>query len=132
MLSVGVSTLGEMGTSLSGVVLDSPAPRESAEFYRRLMGWEIGTSEDTWVTLGPADGGTKLAFQLEPLYRAPSWPSDSEHQQMQLHLDIRVDDLAAAMEHAVSIGARLADWQPQEDVRVFFDPDGHVFCLFED
>ena len=46
------------------------------------------------------------------------------------HLDIGVDDLAAAVEWAVSCGARLADFQPQEDVRVMFDPDGHPFCLF--
>jgi hypothetical protein len=24
----------------------------------------------------------------------------------------------------------LADFQPQDDVRVLFDPDGHPFCLF--
>jgi hypothetical protein len=24
----------------------------------------------------------------------------------------------------------LADFQPQEDVRVLFDPVGHPFCLF--
>jgi catechol 2,3-dioxygenase-like lactoylglutathione lyase family enzyme len=121
-----------MTFSLSGVVLDSPGPRESAEFYRRLLGWEIGTADEGWATVVAPGGGTKVSFQLEPLYRKPTWPSDTEHQQMQLHLDIQVDDLAAACEHATSLGARLADWQPQDHVRVFFDPDGHVFCLFVD
>ena len=50
---------------------------------------------------------------------------------MQLHLDIRVDDLAAATEHALATGARLADFQPQDDVRVLLDPAGHPFCFFE-
>ena len=27
-------------------------------------------------------------------------------------------------------GATLADFQPQEDVRVCLDPAGHPFCLF--
>jgi hypothetical protein len=50
---------------------------------------------------------------------------------MQLHLDLRVDDLAAACAHAESLGAELAELQPQEDVRVYLDPVGHPFCLFE-
>jgi len=49
-----------------------------------------------------------------------------------LHLDIQVDDLDAAVEHAVAAGARLADHQPQERVRVMLDPAGHPFCLFLD
>jgi hypothetical protein len=47
-----------------------------------------------------------------------------------MHLEIRVDDLEAAVEYAVGLGATLADFQPQEDVRVCLDPAGHPFCLF--
>jgi hypothetical protein len=32
--------------------------------------------------------------------------------------------------HAVELGARQADFQPQDDVRVMLDPDGHPFCLY--
>ena len=49
---------------------------------------------------------------------------------MQLHLDIAVNDLAGATEDAVALGARLAEFQPQEDVRVLIDPEGHPFCLY--
>jgi hypothetical protein len=28
------------------------------------------------------------------------------------------------------VGAVLAEVQPQDDVRVLFDPSGHPFCLF--
>jgi hypothetical protein len=28
------------------------------------------------------------------------------------------------------MGATLAQVQPQDDVRVLLDPDGHPFCLF--
>ncbi len=49
---------------------------------------------------------------------------------MMVHLDIRVDDLAAAEAHAVATGAVVADYQPQDDVRVCLDPAGHPFCLF--
>ncbi len=49
---------------------------------------------------------------------------------MMVHLDIEVDDLDAAGAHAVAAGAVLAVYQPQDDVRVYFDPAGHPFCLF--
>jgi hypothetical protein len=49
---------------------------------------------------------------------------------MQVHLDVEVDDLAAAVAWAQRCGARLADHQPQADVRVCLDPDGHPFCLY--
>ncbi|MCG3040917.1 VOC family protein [Streptomyces fenghuangensis] len=116
---------------LSGVVLDAPDPRTLAAFYRRLLGWETVRDEPDWVSLkGP--GATKLSFQTEPEYRPPTWPGRSDRQQMMLHLDFRVDDLEAAHEHAVAAGATLADFQPQDGVRVYTDPVGHVFCLFVD
>ena len=51
---------------------------------------------------------------------------------MMMHLEIRVDDLALAVEHAVAVGATVAEHQPQEDVRVCLDPAGHPFCLYLD
>jgi len=49
---------------------------------------------------------------------------------MQLHLDVEVSDLDAAVAAAVELGARVAAYQPQEDVRVMLDPAGHPFCLY--
>jgi hypothetical protein len=49
---------------------------------------------------------------------------------MMVHLDIKVDDLETTGAHAVALGATLADFQPQEGVRVYLDPAGHPFCLF--
>jgi catechol 2,3-dioxygenase-like lactoylglutathione lyase family enzyme len=60
----------------------------------------------------------------------PVWPNTPGEQQMMLHLDFEVSDLAAATAYALEHGAVLADLQPQEDVRVFYDPDGHPFCLY--
>jgi catechol 2,3-dioxygenase-like lactoylglutathione lyase family enzyme len=116
---------------LSGVVLDTTDAPALADFYRRLLGWTVrDDSGPTWVVLDPPDGGTHLSFQGEPLYRPPTWPSDADQQQMMVHLDFRVDDLAAAQTEAVAAGATLADFQPQDDVRVFLDPAGHPFCFF--
>jgi len=47
-----------------------------------------------------------------------------------LHLEIKVDDLAAAAARAESLGATRMEFQPQDHVRVYADPAGHPFCLF--
>jgi len=116
--------------SLSAVVLDSTDANELAAFYVRLLGWSVRTDEPGWVTLAAPEGGAGLSFQTEPDYVAPRWPAAQAHQQMMAHLDIEVDELAAAGRHAVGAGAVLADFQPQSDVRVYLDPAGHPFCLF--
>jgi catechol 2,3-dioxygenase-like lactoylglutathione lyase family enzyme len=116
--------------TLAGVVLDSPDARELAAFYRRLLGWRAVQDEPGWVRLDPPDGGMSLSFQSEPAYTRPTWPSDASHQQIMVHLDIEVDDLEAACAHARAAGATLAEFQPQEHVRVHLDPAGHPFCLF--
>jgi catechol 2,3-dioxygenase-like lactoylglutathione lyase family enzyme len=119
------------GPALSGVVLDSPDARALAGFYRSLLGWEVVQDEPGWVKLRSRDGGTGLSFQTEAHYVRPVWPARPGDQQMQVHLDIAVEDLAAAGEHAIATGAVLAEHQPQDDVRVYLDPAGHPFCLFE-
>jgi hypothetical protein len=43
-----------------------------------------------------------------------------------------VDDLAAGCAFAEACGAEPASFQPQHDVRVYLDPDGHPFCLWSD
>jgi predicted enzyme related to lactoylglutathione lyase len=116
--------------TLAGIVLDSPDATELAAFYRRLFGWELTHDEPDWAQVRPPSGAPVLSFQTEPEYERPTWPSDRAHQQMMLHLDILVDDLDEAGAHAVAAGAVLAEFQPQEGVRVYLDPAGHPFCLF--
>jgi hypothetical protein len=116
--------------TLAGIVLDSPDANELAAFYHRLLGWTAVQDEPGWVSLGAPDGGTRLSFQTEENYVRPVWPSRTDQPQMSVHLDIRVEDLDEAGAHAEKAGATLADYQPQEDVRVYLDPAGHPFCLF--
>jgi catechol 2,3-dioxygenase-like lactoylglutathione lyase family enzyme len=116
--------------TLAGVTLDAPDASELAAFYHRLLGWTAVQDEPGWVSLGAPDGGTKLSFQTEENYVRPEWPSRADRPQMSMHLDIRVDDLEQACAHAERAGAKQADFQPQEDVRVYLDPAGHPFCLF--
>ncbi|MEV6365953.1 VOC family protein [Micromonospora musae] len=115
---------------LTSTVLDSPDAQELAAFYERLLGWSRDEDEPDWVTLRAPGGGAGLAFQSEPAYVRPVWPADPGRPQMMAHLDIRVEDLEAASAHALAAGATRADFQPQEHVRVHFDPAGHPFCLY--
>jgi catechol 2,3-dioxygenase-like lactoylglutathione lyase family enzyme len=116
--------------TLTATVLGAPDARELAQFYSRLLDWPIATDEPDWVTMRRPDGSPGLSFQTEPDHVAPTWPPVDGAQQMMMHLDIRVDDLEAAGRHAAALGARLAEFQPQEGVRVWLDPVGHPFCLF--
>ncbi|WP_086852120.1 VOC family protein [Amycolatopsis kentuckyensis] len=115
---------------LTSTVLGTPEPRALAEFYSKLLGWPIRTDEPEWVTLRPDDGSAGLSFQLETGHVPPVWPPADGAQQMQLHLDIEVDDLQEATAMATAAGAVVAEFQPQDDVRVCFDPAGHPFCLW--
>jgi catechol 2,3-dioxygenase-like lactoylglutathione lyase family enzyme len=116
--------------TLWGIVLNPPDARELAAFYRQLLGWAIEQDYTEWVKLSPPDGGTVLSFQTDAAYIRPNWPAGPDHQQMMLHLGIGTDDLDAAEAHEVALGAVLADFQPQDDVRIYLDPVGHPFCPF--
>jgi len=120
-------------TRVSTVVLDAHDAHELAGFYLRLLDYEIRSEEPDWVLIGPPPGeqGVSLAFETERAYVPPVWPTRNPgDQQMMLHLDIEVDDLAGETERAVAEGARLHEYQPQDDVRVLLDPSGHPFCLW--
>ena len=77
-------------------------------------------------------GNLKIEVQWEPHYRPPVWPPAKDEQLMMVHLDIGVDSLDNGVRWAIAQGARLARHQPQYDVRVLLDPEGHPFCLFPD
>jgi catechol 2,3-dioxygenase-like lactoylglutathione lyase family enzyme len=125
---------------LTSTVLGTPDPPGLAAFYRELLGWGVRTESPEWVVIEPpvtaGDRPTGLAFQLEAHHRPPPWPAGPLDQQMQAHLDIGVDigvlgGLEGAVSRATALGATVASYQPQDDVRVMLDPAGHPFCLFE-
>ena len=121
-----------MRIKLRTVVIDCRNARESAAFYSRLLGWPITAEEPDWILMRNPAGGTGLSFQTEEDYVPPVWPEGPGRQQKMLHLDFLVDDLEAAAAHALECGAQKAKDQFLQGVIVFFDPNGHPFCLFED
>jgi catechol 2,3-dioxygenase-like lactoylglutathione lyase family enzyme len=119
-----------MRLTLTTVNLSAPDPAGLARFYEKLLGWKITVEEPEWVLMRDPDGGVGLAFQSETDYARPTWPAGPGDQQMMMHLEIRVDDLDKAAAHARECGATPAEFQPQDDVRVYLDPAGHPFCLW--
>lgn len=115
-----------------GVALDAPDPMALAEFYSRLLGWKLFPDPPgVGAAVAPSeDAGYNLAFQLERRYQRPVWPAEEGKPQMSMHLDIEVDDLDEAVAYAIEVGAELAEFQPQDNVRVMLDPAGHPFCLY--
>jgi catechol 2,3-dioxygenase-like lactoylglutathione lyase family enzyme len=118
--------------SLTATVLGTSDPQGLARFYQAMLGWPIRDDTPEWATLRPADGSTGLSFQLEADHVPPVWPPAPGTQQMQQHLDLLVDDLAAAAAVAEAAGAeQIGGHEDDEEiVRVFRDPAGHPFCLF--
>lgn len=121
---------GSANARVTGVTLSSPDPPELARFYARLLGWQIGTEDPGWVTLPNPNGGIGLVFHIEDVYSPPTWPSEPGRQIMQMHLEVLVDDLEAGCAHAQACGATLAGEQPQKDVCVHLDPEGHPFSIY--
>ncbi|MCG5433287.1 VOC family protein [Mycobacterium sp. MYCO198283] len=116
-----------VGTLVS-VSVDCPDPDALAPFYRDLLGLQEGYARPDRSVIALVGAGVMLTFMRVDDYTPPNWPGGPQHQQ--LHLDISVDDLPAAVEAAVRLGAREAPHQPSPQVhRVLLDPVGHPFCL---
>jgi catechol 2,3-dioxygenase-like lactoylglutathione lyase family enzyme len=121
---------GRQKTTWWGVVLEAPDAGALARFYAEVLGWSIVTEEPGWVTIAPPGTVSYIAFNSSREYVRPVWPPADGQQQMMMHLDVEVDDLDVAVAAALELGATVAEFQPQEAVRVMLDPAGHPFCLY--
>jgi catechol 2,3-dioxygenase-like lactoylglutathione lyase family enzyme len=125
-------------------VLDCTDPRELAEFYRQLLGFQYRPGDEPpaegkadqadWLVLRDSNGANHLAFQQVAKLAKPTWPEGPIPQQ--LHLDLSVptmQDFNAQHERALALGATMLrdrSDDPQEPLRVYADPAGHPFCIF--
>ncbi|MEU0395320.1 VOC family protein [Streptomyces sp. NPDC006208] len=106
---------------------DCPDPAELARFYGDALDLPVLYDSDDFVLLG-REGASGLGFVRQTGFQPPAWP-DPAHSK-QAHLELGVDDLDAAQERMLALGAVLPSFQPRPDVwRVLLDPAGHPFCL---
>ena len=107
---------------LHHVVVDCPAPLAEARFWSELLGQPITYESDDFVVVAESDTTSGMGFQLAGDHRPPTWPDPTVPQQ--IHFDVMVDDVTAASEAVLELGAtRLAG------ADVFADPAGHPLCL---
>lgn len=123
---------------LRSVVLDCLDVHEMADFYRALTGWDYPEGAqpdgaDDWLSIiGPE--GVRISFQRSEKITRTTWPSTEVPQQA--HLDFLVDSRAELEEmhrRMLDLGAEVRSDQsedPEEPLRVYADPAGHLFCLF--
>ncbi|MFE0645439.1 VOC family protein [Streptomyces sp. NPDC058877] len=114
---------------LRGIVLDCPDAPELARFYQGLIGGEVEEGDPRWAVGGGSvvlrcASGPVLVFQGVADHSPPVWGAPEQ----QFHLDVRVDDLAAAHEAVLALGAVPLD-DGGGGVRIYADPAGHPFRL---
>lgn len=123
----------ELKIKMYAITIDCKDPYELAEFYAKLLQWEIVYHSEEYACLGAR--GTHqgsypcITFQRNPAYKPPVWPEDPASQQQMAHLDFAVNQLEEAVAYALRCGATLADAQFSDDWSVMLDPSGHPFCL---
>jgi predicted enzyme related to lactoylglutathione lyase len=110
------------------VVFDAADLVTESTFWARLLGGTV-VADDDWHSV-IVDGQSRLAVQLAPNHVPPEWPGGTPQQ---VHLDLHVDDITAAHDEAISLGARLLkaadDLGSADGFQVYADPAGHPFCL---
>jgi predicted enzyme related to lactoylglutathione lyase len=110
-------------------VFDAADVDAESAFWAGVFGGRVET-HDGWHSVYDADGVHRVDVQLAPFHVPPQWP-DGQPQQM--HLDLYVDDVAAAHDEVTALGATLLqaadELTDREGFQVYADPAGHPFCL---
>lgn len=113
--------------------VDCENPHELAEFYAKLLKWEIPFYDDDFACVGapgtPQGAYPGILFQRNSEYTPPVWPTKPEAQQQMAHIDFAVNNLEEAVQYAIDCGATVANAQFSDGWKVMLDPAGHPFCL---
>jgi predicted enzyme related to lactoylglutathione lyase len=116
------------GIRLGNIMVDCGDEQALCEFYRKLLGWE--KCEMYGRPALRSEDGFMFLFIQEEDYVPPVWPEESGAQQKQMHFDLQVPDVQAAIEYAISLGAVKATSQfGGSEFVTMIDPAGHPFCL---
>jgi predicted enzyme related to lactoylglutathione lyase len=109
--------------SLHEIVIDCSNPEALARFWQALIGGEVEVESRDWVVLDGDEDGFYFGFQRV---------REAKTGKNRIHIDVEVDDLAAAIDDAEQLGARkLGAVVDEEDgsFQVMADPGGNEFCF---
>ena len=117
-----------MRVSQQVVVFDAADLGAESAFWAGLFEGTVEAHEHYHAV--NVDGEMRVAVQLAPGHVRPQWPDGAPQQ---IHLDLVIDDIAAAEAEALALGAELLQAATALDAasgyRVYADPAGHPFCL---
>ena len=121
----GVSGVGK--TSVTKKLYENPDL--TRDFYHALTGWEKREAYGCPAVV--SDSGLVILFMgCDFDYTSSVWLEEPDKQQKQMHFNFQVNDLPAAVEEAIKLGATKATAQYGGDHFItMFDPEGHPFCL---
>src|SRR4051812_34843652 len=105
------------------IVLDAADLNAVSSFWAALLGGTV-QADDDWHTV-MVDGEPRVEVQLAPDHIPPQWPDGAPQQ---VHFDLFVDDVKAAHEEAVGLGAKVlqeTDLSKDKGFQVYADPAGH-------
>jgi catechol 2,3-dioxygenase-like lactoylglutathione lyase family enzyme len=110
------------------VAFDAADLEAESAFWAGVLGGDVQRDADWHMVI--VDGQPRVGVQLSPNHRRPDWPNGTPQQ---IHLDLWVDDFAAAHEQVMSLGAVVLKEAKGnttgDDFQVYADPAGHPFCL---
>jgi predicted enzyme related to lactoylglutathione lyase len=106
------------------LVVDTADLDRAVAFWSALLELPISAHGDGWADLAPLGfDGPVLAFQAVPEVKAGK---------NRLHLDLAVDDVEAAGDYAMWLGATAVSpvqGTPGRTWQVWRDPEGNEFCF---
>ncbi len=110
------------------VVFDAADLTAESSFWAGVLGGTVDAEDDWHMVI--VDGTARVGVQLAPNHVPPDWPHGTPQQ---IHLDLWVDDIDAAHDEVMSLGAKLLqaaeDSDEPDSFQVYADPASHPFCL---
>jgi predicted enzyme related to lactoylglutathione lyase len=98
--------------------------RTVGQFWSETLGWPLVWDQDEETSIRPAGGSTNISWGGPPV--DPKVGRNRQH----LELVVADDELTAAVDRLVSLGATALRAEPGPDGRVVLsDPDGNELTL---
>lgn len=120
-------TMVGMTSSLAVLVIDALDPAAVADFWCRVLGWEVVERADDGFSIGSRDrSGPSI-----DIFAVPE-PKSTKNR---LHLDLRAKDCTRdeELQRLLDLGAVPVDVGQADDASwtVLADPEGNEFCLLD-
>jgi predicted enzyme related to lactoylglutathione lyase len=115
--------------TIGDLSIDAVNPEKLRDFYAALTGWQKKSAFNC-PALTTENGLLILFMGCDFDYIPPIWPEQPGKQQKQMHFNFQVDNLPAAVDEAIRLGAtKAASQYGGEQFVTLLDPEEHPFCL---